>query len=80
MKVQFRGKRQHSKHQMHISTWQTPNWFEKWLLFKRPCIVNYVGKGTKWYEMRIGPRYKGFVKYISVKNKTLLEWLRKQHP
>jgi hypothetical protein len=78
MKVYFRGMRKHSKHQMHISTWQTPNWFEKWFMFRRAKTVEYVGKGTKWFRMTLS--YGAIFQYKPVTDATLLKFLKDLHP
>lgn len=78
MKVTVRGMRKHSKHQLHVSTWHEPNWFEKWILAKSPGVVNYVGKGSKWFIMEMGTTTP--VDFTPVTNKTLLAMLKKIHP
>lgn len=78
MKVTLRGTRKHEKHQLHVSTWHEPNWFEKWLMAKSPRVVNYVGKGIKWYVMELGETAP--LDYTPVTDKTLLEFLKKIHP
>lgn len=74
MKVTLRGTRQHTKHQLHVSTWHEPNWFEKWILAKSPRVVNYVGNGTKWFIMEIGTTAP--LDYTPLTSKTLVEFLR----
>ena len=78
MKVYIRGKRQHSKHQLHVSTYQVPNWFEKIFMFRRSGNYEYVGKGTKWFRMTIGR--KTAIQYKPVTNKHLLAILKSVHP
>ncbi len=78
MNVHIRGKRKHDKHQMHISTWHQPNWFERYIMQRRSHIVNYVGKGTKWFIMELGK--KNPIEYREVKNKTILKMLKELHP
>ena len=78
MQVTNRGTRKHGKYQLHVSTWQVPNFIEKWILFKRPRVVNYVGKGTKWFIMYASPVHG--LQYKPLKNKTLLKWLQTIHP
>ena len=73
MKVHLRGTRKHSKYQLHVSTWQTPNWFERWILWRKPQVVEYVGKGTKWFVMTIGK--KTVLEFAPVNDAVLLEWL-----
>lgn len=73
MKVIYRGQRKHTKHQLHISTWQVPNFIEKWLLIKSPQVVNYVGSGTKWFVMQLGEVNP--LEYTPVKDPVLIQWL-----
>lgn len=73
MKVYYRGQRKHGKHQLHISTWQVPNFIEKWLLARSARIVNYVGKGTKWFVMEMGETTP--LEFTPVKDKLLIRWL-----
>lgn len=74
MKVHLRGTRKHSKYQLHVSTWQTPNWFEKYFMFRKARVVDYVGAGTKWFEMRLGK--KSVLNFTPVTNNILLTWLK----
>lgn len=78
MKITVRGTRKHSKHQLHVSTWQEPNWIERHILRRRPGVVNYVGKGTKWFVMEVGKRSP--LDFKPVTDKVLLEMLKKIHP
>jgi len=78
MTVQIRGTKKHDKHRMHVSTWQTPNWFEWLFMFRRKSIVDYVGKGTKWFVMKVG--FDAKLQYTPVKSKSLIEILKQLHP
>lgn len=73
MKIYYRGKRQHGKRQLHISTWQVPTFIEKWFLAKSPQVVNYVGTGTKWFIMQLGEINP--LDYTPVKDKQMIQWL-----
>jgi hypothetical protein len=78
MTVTLRGTRKHGKYQLHVSTYHQPNWIEKWILFRRAHVVNYVGKGTKWYIMEAGK--KSILDFRPVSNRTILRFLKKTHP
>ncbi len=78
MNVQIRGTKRHDNHRMHVSTWETPNWFEKIFMFKRQRVAHYVGKGTKWYVMELGKVNP--LEYRAVKSKSLNEILKAIHP
>ncbi|HMG94334.1 MAG TPA: hypothetical protein VK589_29945 [Chryseolinea sp.] len=73
MKIFLRGTRKHSKHQLHVSTWQTPTWFEKYFMFRRSRVVEYVGAGTKWFEMTVGKRT--VLNFLPITDQVLISWL-----
>lgn len=73
MTVYYRGMRKHGKHQLHISTWQVPTFFEKWFMARSAMVVNYVGKGTKWFLMQLGEVNP--LDYTPVQDKKLIRWL-----
>jgi len=75
MKIYYRGQRKHNKRQLHISTWQVPNWFEKWFMARSAHVVNYVGSGTKWFVMELGELTP--LEFTAVKDKLLIQWLCK---
>lgn len=76
--VRPNGTRKHSAHQLHISTWWQPNWFEYWFLFRRGHVRDYVGKGTKWFRMKLG--YRQPLVYKPVTNKAVINFLKSIHP
>lgn len=78
MKIIYRDQKKHEGHQLHVSTWHEPNWFEKWILLKSAGVVHYVGKGTKWYVMTLGEKIP--LEYTPVTNKTILKFLKEIHP